>query len=366
MNVSNRWYFLIPGILLLALVLWYFYPLLVYLGIAAVLSLIGRPILRMLDRVKIREYELPNAAKAVLTLLSMFGIATLLFGMLIPPILEQTQKIQAITENADRIKQGLQEPLEGVESILTWYGFIDEETSIEAYFTQRVTDVLNAGNLSSIAQNIVGFTGDFLIGFFSIIFITFFFLKERELLHKIVETLTPERYQEQVNHILSSSKLLLSRYFVGIITEITLVGSLIGLGLFILGVEHALVIGFFAGIFNIIPYLGPLLGAILGASLALLGCLEMDFYSFTLPLLLKVLVVFLIVQLIDNFVFQPFIYSSSVKAHPLEIFLVILAAGSLAGVAGMILAIPVYTVLRVIGKEFFNQFRVVQSITKSI
>ena len=84
------------------------------------------------------------------------------------------------------------------------------------------------------------------------------------------------------------------------------------------------------------------------------------------PLVLKVGVVFLVVQLIDNFVFQPMIYSSSVKAHPLEIFLVILMASSIAGVPGMILAIPTYTILRVVAKEFFNQFPIVQNITKDI
>lgn len=366
MNISNRWFLLIPGLVLLGLILWYFYPILVYLGIAAVISLIGRPVLRLLDKVKIRQYLLPNSVKAILTLLLMYGIASFLFALLIPPILEQSQNLRAITQNVDQIRNGLEEPLRGIQTFLQTYGFTDENTSFGSYFSNRIATVLNAGNLSSVAQGILGFTGDFLIGFFSITFISFFFLKERELLHKIILTLTPDQYLDKVNHILTSSKTLLSRYFIGVIAEVTLVGSLIGIGLFILGVEHALVIGFFAGIFNVIPYLGPLLGAILGASLALLGCLDLDFYSYTFPLLLKVLVVFLVVQLIDNFVFQPYIYSSSVKAHPLEIFLVILAAGSLAGVVGMILAIPVYTVMRVIGKEFFNQFRVVQSITKSI
>lgn len=100
--------------------------------------------------------------------------------------------------------------------------------------------------------------------------------------------------------------------------------------------------------------------------MATLGALELDFYGGILPLVVKVLIIFVVVQLIDNFVFQPLIYSSSVKAHPLEIFLVILAAGSLFGIGGMVLAIPTYTVFRVIAKEFFDQFKVVRSITRSI
>ncbi|MEL6851746.1 MAG: AI-2E family transporter, partial [Bacteroidota bacterium] len=138
------------------------------------------------------------------------------------------------------------------------------------------------------------------------------------------------------------------------------------IGLGFLRVENAFVIGIFAGLFNVIPYVGPIIGGILGVSFAVLGALDMEFYSEMLPLILKVLVVITGVQLIDNFVFQPYIYSSSVKAHPLEIFFVILMASSIAGIGGMIVAIPVYTILRVIAKEFFNQFKLIQSLTRSI
>ncbi len=78
------------------------------------------------------------------------------------------------------------------------------------------------------------------------------------------------------------------------------------------------------------------------------------------------MLVFCITQLIDNLVFQPFIFGKSVYAHPIEILIVIMMAGSLAGITGMILAIPAYTVLRVFAKEFFNNFRVVQKLTEKI
>jgi predicted PurR-regulated permease PerM len=77
-------------------------------------------------------------------------------------------------------------------------------------------------------------------------------------------------------------------------------------------------------------------------------------------------IVFISVQIIDNILFQPLIYSSSVKAHPLEIFLVIMAAGSLAGVLGMFLAIPTYTIIRVIAKEFFDNMKLVRKLTESL
>jgi predicted PurR-regulated permease PerM len=94
--------------------------------------------------------------------------------------------------------------------------------------------------------------------------------------------------------------------------------------------------------------------------------LQLDFATGMLPLMGYMLVVFIIVQLIDNFVFQPLIFSNSVNAHPLEIFIVLLIAGSLGGILGMLLAIPGYTVLRVFAKEFFNKFRLVQKLTEKI
>jgi len=142
--------------------------------------------------------------------------------------------------------------------------------------------------------------------------------------------------------------------------------TLLSLGLTIFNVKNALLIGFFGGIMNVIPYLGPVIGAIVGVLLAVTTSLSYGLYAETVPLIFIVLGVFASANLIDNIVLQPLIYSNSVKAHPVEIFLVILIAGSMAGIPGMILAIPSYTVLRIIAKEFLSQFRVVQKLTKNI
>ncbi|MBR4095217.1 MAG: AI-2E family transporter, partial [Bacteroidales bacterium] len=80
-------------------------------------------------------------------------------------------------------------------------------------------------------------------------------------------------------------------------------------------------------------------------------------------LIVKLVAVFVVTHIIDVFIFQPYIYSNSVKAHPLEIFLVILLAGNIAGILGMLVAIPAYTVLRVFAKEFFSNFKLVQRLT---
>ena len=180
--------------------------------------------------------------------------------------------------------------------------------------------------------------------------------------------IVPTEFEEKVGNILNSISYLLRRYFIGIILEVFMVMMLDTLGLTIIGIgfNHAIVIGMFCGMFNVIPYLGPWMGSAVGLLIGLALHFNADFMSYTLPLLGLMTVVFVAVQLIDNILFQPLIYSSSVKSHPLEIFLVIMAAGSLAGVLGMFLAIPVYTIIRVIAKEFFDNMKLVRKLTESL
>jgi predicted PurR-regulated permease PerM len=175
----------------------------------------------------------------------------------------------------------------------------------------------------------------------------------------------PSKHKEKVNQVLISSQKLLTRYFVGIGFQITGIILLITFGMTIIGVDFrsGLVIGLLAGIFNVIPYLGPIIGTLVGMTVGMATQISPDTNIELFPIMGYMLIVFIIVQVVDNVVFQPFIYSSSVHAHPLEVFLIILLSGSLAGVIGMLLAIPTYTIIRVIAKEFFSNFEIVQKIT---
>jgi predicted PurR-regulated permease PerM len=127
---------------------------------------------------------------------------------------------------------------------------------------------------------------------------------------------------------------------------------------------YALGIAFIAGILNIIPYVGPVIGEVLGALLCMIlkygtGMgLGVNVWVFGLI----VLCIMLAVQLIDNFVLQPIIYSTSIQATPLEIFIVMLIAGHIGGIVGMLAAIPAYTVIRVIAGRFFYEKKFVRRL----
>jgi predicted PurR-regulated permease PerM len=209
-------------------------------------------------------------------------------------------------------------------------------------------------------------TGSLFIAIFSILFLAFFFLREPKMFPGFIRSITPKKHKQEMKHVMEKTQYFLTRYFIGLLGELVSMMTIITIGLLILGVDNALTIGFIAGLMNIIPYLGPVIGTIFGIIIAVVTVLSQGLYDQVLLVALEVVAVILGANLVDNMVLQPLIYSSSVKAHPVEIFLVIIMAGSIAGIPGMILAIPGYTVIRVIAKEFLSNSRIVQDWTKNI
>ncbi len=361
---NKKWYVAIPIIIIVGFLLWYFSAIVTYILVAAVLSIIGHPLVRLLNTIKFKEIVFPRALSALITLLVMFFIIFLLFWLVVPLIAKQTEFLSGIS--VDTLATSFQEPIKYVQKILVQYNLISASVDITQNISSQIMSVVGITQFSNFINSIVSFTSSLAVAFFAISFITFFFLKDEKLFFKMVMAATPIGYQDAVKHVLMESKRLLTRYFIGLCIDLTLVISLMTLGMWILGFKNALMIGFFVGIMNIVPYVGPIIGASIGILLGLSSNLGLDFSTQMVPLIFEMLGVFLAVNLLDAMILQPTIYSSSVKAHPLEIFLVIMMAGSIAGVPGMMLAIPSYTVLRIVAKEFFNKFYLVKSLTKNI
>jgi predicted PurR-regulated permease PerM len=226
--------------------------------------------------------------------------------------------------------------------------------------------VFDPSIIPSLISSVVGKLGNVLLGIMSVFFIAFFFLREQGLFNNMISSAVSNQYEDKTHNAIEQSTELLVRYFIGVLLQITVVTVFVSLLLSIFGIKNALLIGFFAALMNVIPYLGPIIGATFGVIITVSSNLDVPFYDVLLPMLVKVMLVFMIMQLLDNFILQPTIFSKSVKAHPLEIFLVILVAAEIGGVVGMVLAIPVYTVLRVIGKVFLSEFKIVQKITQGL
>lgn len=236
----------------------------------------------------------------------------------------------------------------------------------EADFEKNVLDGLDIGFIPNILNSFVAVLSSVSIGLFSVLFISFFFLKDSKLLQRGVLMFVPAN--KEGNTVKSMDKIngLLSRYFVGLLLQILVLFVIYTAVLLLVGIENAIVIAFLCALFNIIPYVGPIIGGVIMIFLTMSSNLGSDFSEVILPKTGYVLIGLAIGQVVDNFFSQPVIFSNSVKSHPLEIFLVIIIAGLLFGVLGMIVAVPGYTALKVVLKEFLSENKIVYRLTKNL
>jgi len=338
--------------------------MIVWVLIAAVLSFIGQPFVQFFDRLHIKKWKFPHSLSALLSLVVLVLLMLGFLSIFVPLILKQAETISKIDVN--RLAENLQGPLRWLDNELHVLGVIPVGQTMQDFIIIKAKSLVNLGSVTNIIGNFFSVAGTVFVGLFSVLFIAFFFLKDDNMFEEGLFLVVPEKHHQATHEVITDSKNLLKRYFIGVMLEVLGVMSIIAVGLWIFGVENALLIGFFGGIMNIIPYLGPVIGSVIGITLGVTATLASGAYSEMLPVLIKLAGIFLVANFIDNNILAPLIYSRSVKSHPLEIFFVIIIGGSLAGLLGMLLAIPVYTVLRVIAKEFFQQFRIVKKLTKSI
>ena len=358
-----RYIIIAATLAVLACLCWYFKSVLVYIIVAFVVSLIGQPVMRLFRKIRIRGKSAPEGLLAILTIFVILGTLILVVTQVIPVvtgIVRDAAVLNSVTAEGN--------PMDRVNDwIVGLFPGLGADFNIITILMDQLREVTNLSNVTSVISSVTSFVTSLVVGLFSVVFISFFFVRDETLFRKIVSALVPDRIEGNLAKSLGDIEGLLSRYFVGLLIEMTGVALLDFLGLWIiarLGFQYALGIAFIAGILNIIPYVGPLVGEVLGVVLAVIlkygtGVgLDVNIWIFALI----VLAIMLTTQLVDNFVYQPLIYSTSIKASPLEIFIVILLAGHLGGVTGMLVAIPAYTVVRVIASRFFPDLKLVKRL----
>jgi predicted PurR-regulated permease PerM len=348
------------GVLVAIVVLLYFLyqiqSVIVYVLVAGVISLIGRPIVFFLRK----RLKFNNTIAVIVTMVLFVGIFIGLIGLFIPLIAEQGRNLALLD-----IEQ-LQENIQNLyNQIVLYFEFshFDVEQSIK---DSGLLSKLDFAYIPEFLNNLVSGLGSFSIGLFSVLFISFFFLKDSHLFENGFLTFVPSDKETKTQRSFKSIKDLLSRYFVGLIFQILILFVIYTIVLLIFGIDNAVVIAFLCALLNLVPYVGPLISGFLMLLLTMSSNLGESFSDVILPKTIYVMIGFIFAQLVDNFFSQPFIFSKSVKSHPLEIFLVIIIAGILFGIVGMIVAVPAYTALKVVLKEFLSEYNVVQKLTKNL
>ncbi len=355
------------GLVLLVLFVVYFTNIVGWVLIAAFVAALGNPLIKLIRKIRIKKLVTPKWLAALLTLITMWFIVVLAFRLLVPLVIDQVSEFQAI--DIETISEGLEKPINNVDQFIQQTPILNQpEFSTEDFIIEQITSIVSFDSVGTLANDLGGSAVNLFLSLFSITFISFFFLKDEHLFDKGVLAIVPNKYEEKAKKVLSSVKNLTARYLLGVILETTFMMTLLTTGLYIIGIEFhlAVLVGMIGGALNIIPYIGPWIGAAIGVILITTANINLDFYTEIIPLILKILGVVAVAQLTDNVLFQPLIYSKSVKAHPLEIFIVIIVAGSLYGILGMMLAIPGYTVIRVIAREFLDEYKFVHTLTHNM
>ncbi|MEJ1222320.1 AI-2E family transporter [Sediminicola sp. 1XM1-17] len=351
---------IIVGILLLLYFLYTIQSVIAYLAIAAVVALIGRPIVIFLRR----RLKLPNTIAVIVTMVFMVSMFAGVVALFVPLITEQSKNLSLLDiDNLQKTLDSLY--LEAVDYFGASPSVVNEMIQ-EADLEKNILKDLNMGFIPNFLNSFVDVLSTVSIGLFSVLFISFFFLKDSKLFQKGLLVFVPNNKEAGMINSIEKIKGLLSRYFVGLLLQIFILFVIYTTVLLLVGIENAVVIAFLCALFNIIPYLGPIIGGTIMVLLTMTSNLGADFSDVILPKTGWVLLGLAIGQLVDNFFSQPFIFSNSVKSHPLEIFLVIIIAGLLFGVVGMIIAVPGYTALKVILKEFLADNKIVKSLTKNL
>lgn len=359
MNLSNRTIALVISLLLIGVLLWFFTDVVAYICIAWVFSMTGQPLMAFFRKhLRVGKFQAGPGLAAALTLLSFLLLLLLLVLLFLPPVFEQIRHLAGVDYGA--IARTLEAPLKKWQEQLSAYGLLPAGVTLEEQLHNSFSDWLEPRKIGNYLSGIASAAGNIGVGIASVLFISFFFLQEQGMFAGFVAALMPEQYDRQVRQAISDIATMLSRYFRGLLLQMAIFSAVIAIGLMIFGVKNALLIGFVAGLLNIIPYVGPIIGAAFGIVFTISANLDTDFYTYLLPLLLKVGGVFVVAQMQDNYISQPLIFSSSVMAHPLEIFIVVLIGAKVNGVLGMVLAIPAYTVFRAVASVFLSELNFVK------
>ncbi|MBK7342709.1 MAG: AI-2E family transporter [Saprospiraceae bacterium] len=316
---------LIASLVFIGLIIYFFTDIVTYILLAWVISMVGAPLMSLMRKIRIKGW-VPNASlRAAITIMVFFGILGGLGWLFIPMLLEQAASISQV--NYVAIAQSLEEPLNRLNERLAELGLVHDTRSPSEQVIATLKTWFEPAKVGGFFTSSLSLAGTLIIGLFSVIFIAFFFLREEGLFMDFVSSLVPQEYNERTRRVIDDVSELLTRYFGGVLIQITLITLLLTIFLTLVGVNNAFLIAFFAALINVIPYIG-------------------------------------FVQLLDNFIFQPFILGSRVLAHPLEIFIIVMVGAKIGGITGMVLAIPTYTVLRVIARVFLSEFTIVKKLTR--
>ncbi len=344
------------GIVLVVLIIliWFFTNIFYYIILSLVLATLLRPLTNYMCSFEVLGGRLPRPLAILTAYIGLFTLIVSFVIVFIPLISHQIDVLMVV--DFDNVFKQIIYPINLFEAYLIKNGLTTKpEGFLVNSMRNSFVSFIQRLDFSVLINGLISITGGLAIGLMAILFMTFFFLYEDGILKRQMIKFIPNQYFEVYISAFYKIERLLSNYLIGLLFQMMAIFSLASIGLSVVGVDYAITIALFAAVANLVPYLGPILGGVFGIMVTLTTA-DSLFSNETVWLLIKVISVFGVVQMTDNVVLQPLIFSKSVKAHPLEIFVVIFVGATVAGIIGMIAAIPAYTIIRVSFTEIYSGF----------
>ena len=364
MNKAANFIKSISGLLIFIAIAIFFPDIFLYFVVALVLFLLCRPLTSAIEKIKVGKFQINSTISALIAIVLLFMALALIVRFAVPMFNKEVNMVKNI--DVGDVFDYFEEPINRFFGFLASINLVKSRDAAIEFLKNEVYNIVNWANVKIILGSVVSTTSSIFIGLFSTVFLLFFFLREPNIIKMIFLAIVPDKFENKTLKVLTSTRVMLSRYVIGLMIEVLCMATLITIGLIIFNVPNPLMIGVFVALLHVIPYIGPLIGSIVGTLFGVVAVLSNGSYDALLHCVIVIPCVIVVALLIDNFLFQPIIYSKSAKAHPVEIFIVILMAGSIGGIVGMIIAIPAYTVIRIIGKNFLGNVKFIEILTRKM
>lgn len=321
---------ILAGIIIIGLLLYNYSTLLGYAIIAMIFSYILDPLVN-----RMQAAGLNRTFSIVLTLSALGLILVWISTNIIPIVASQMVELagQLNVENIENITRQIE------YRITQKFGFLPE-----GFLSDNLVDVFrdlfDVGELPTALSNIIGIFTNIFSAALIIPFATFFFLKDGSKIRRDLLQIVPNKYFETTLSLIDKIESRLGLYFRAVMLQSFIVAFASYIALSIVGLNNALSVGIAVGIANTIPYFGPIIGYVLSI---IVSIIEVGNFSLVLPCVLAIL----FVQILDNILLQPLIFSKSADMHPVAILFIIMIGAETAGILGMLIAIPTATIIKI-------------------
>lgn len=333
MSESQKW-FLLAGVGLGGVLLYLLSPVLTPFLVAAALAYIGDPLVDILEA---KKFSRTLAVATVFVVLSLVALGLLL---ILVPMLER--QVALLVSKLPQYLDALQNTL--LPRLSSGLGLESSAFDLAALKQMIREQWLQSGGAMKGVLGAISQSGMTLLGWFAnlalIPVVTFYMLRDWDILVERIHELIPRRYEMTVAKLAKASDEVLGAFLRGQMTVMLALGTIYSVGLWIVGLELALLIGMLAGLVSFVPYLGFIVGIFAAGIAALMQFQEL------LPLL-YVVIVFMVGQSIEGMLLTPLLVGEKIGLHPVAVIFAVLAGGQLFGFLGILLALPVASVIMV-------------------